>query len=300
MPSEKRQRQDEGRLNRRIAEQAAAKRQTRNRNAIRLGIAAVVVLGGVFLYSVLSGDDGDKVDTATSSTTAADTAGTDDGTRASTIAVTYPGPGASVTGDTPCPKADGSSQRTTQFEKAPPTCIDAGKAYTAKIETTEGDIEVALDPAKAPVTVNSFVVLARYHYYDDVPFHRIVPGFVDQAGTPVDQASPDIQTNPGYTIDDELPDVSGLASPADAYPDGTLAMANRGKDADGKGTNSSQFFIVVKGGGAQFAQNPNYTVFGKVTSGLDVAEKINGFGDAASNGTPTKDVRITKITITER
>lgn len=140
--------------------------------------------------------------------------------------------------------------------------------------------------------MNNFVVLARYKYYEGVPFHRIVPGFVDQAGTPVDQASPEIETTPGYVINDELPDVTGLASPADAYPDGTFATANRGPN-----TASSQWFIVVNGGGAQFASNPNYTVFGHILEGLDIATAINGLGDA--QGVPTKLVTIESVTITE-
>ena len=112
------------------------------------------------------------------------------------------------------------------------------------------------------------MVLARYHFYDGVPFHRIVPGFVDQAGTPVDQAdTAAIEVTPGYTIPDELPDTTGLASPADAYPDGTLAMAKRADPNSASG----QWFIVVNGGGQQFASNAVYTVFGQVVEGLEVA-----------------------------
>lgn len=289
MPSEKRQRQDEGRIQRQLAQQEMSKKQQRNRSLRGFGIVLALVAVAAIAISVLSGDDGDdEVATDASTTTVA-------GDTPSTIVVEYPGPGAAITGETPCPPADGSAERTTSFEKAPPTCIDPAKTYTAEIVTTEGTIVVELDQAQAPQSVNSFVVLARYHYYDDVPFHRIVPGFVDQAGTPVDQASPEIATNPGYTLPDEFPDVSGLASPADAYPDGTFAMAKR---ADPNSA-SSQFFIVVNGGGQQFASNPNYTVFGKVIEGLDVATAINEFGDAASGGTPTKDIRIESVTITE-
>jgi peptidyl-prolyl cis-trans isomerase B (cyclophilin B) len=295
MPSEKRQRQDEGRLNRRVAENTATKRQQRFRTIRNLGGILALLLVVAFLVSVLGKDDkNDSVDTASSSTTENPLTSTT--AAGATVQVTYPGPGESISGDTPCPKADGSSKRTTSFTKAPPTCIADGKTYTAKVETTEGTMVVSLDPAKAPISVNNFVVLARYHYFDGVPFHRIVPGFVDQAGTPVDQSDPLIDTTPGYTIADELPDTTGLASPADAYPDGTLAMANKGA---GTNTGSSQFFIVVGGGGQQFAQNANYSVFGKVTEGLDIATAINAFGDGPSGGTPTKAVTITKVTITE-
>lgn len=289
MATEKRQRQDEGRALRRQQQQTMTKKQQRNRSLRGFGIVLGLVAAAALIISLVSGGDGDDdVATDASTTTVAEDALTP-------ITVDYPGPGAKITGDTPCPAADGSEERTTSFEKAPPTCIDGAKTYTAEIVTTEGTIVVELDQSQAPQSVNSFVVLARYHYYDDVPFHRIVPGFVDQAGTPVDQGSPDIDTNPGYTLPDEFPDVSGLASPADAYPDGTFAMAKR---ADPNSA-SSQFFIVVNGGGQQFASNPNYSVFGHVTEGLEVATAINEFGDGASGGTPTKDIRIESVTITE-
>lgn len=290
MPSEKRQRQDEARYSRRVAEATAAKRRQRNRQIATLGIIVALIAVAALLISVLSGDDGDDpveagADTSTSTSVAED---------GEPIEVTYPGPGAAVTGETPCPPADGSAERTTSFEQAPPTCIEEGRAYQAIVETTEGAMVFDLDAEAAPVAVNNFVVLARYRYFDGVPFHRIVPGFVNQAGTPVDQASPDIETNPGYTIPDELPDTSGLASPADAYPEGTLAMANRGPD-----TGSSQWFIVIGDGGQSFASNPNYTIFGRVAEGIEVARRINQFGDGATNGTPTKAVTITSVTITE-
>jgi cyclophilin family peptidyl-prolyl cis-trans isomerase len=293
MPSEKRQRQDVGRMQRQEAQRAAAKRTQRSKG-LRNGVIALVVIVAIAgAITLLSADGKDEV-TAGSTTTSVDASDTSTSLPPGTVAVTYPGTGAVITGETPCPKADGSSERTTSFAAPPPTCIKAGKTYTATVKTTEGDFVVDLDTAKAPIAANNFVVLARYHYFDGVPFHRIIPGFVDQAGTPVDQASPEIETTPGYVIKDELPDTTGLASPGDAYPDGALAMANRGPD-----TGSSQFFVVVKGGGAQFATNPNYTVFGKVSSGLEVAEAINAFGDAATNGTPTKLVTITSVTISE-
>jgi cyclophilin family peptidyl-prolyl cis-trans isomerase len=286
MPSEKRQRQDAGRIQRQLAQQQVTKKQQRNRSIRGFGIVLALVAVAALAIAVFSGGGDDDQDVATGSTTTT--------VPGEAVQLAYPGPGAKISGDTPCPAADGSSERTTQFEKAPATCIDAAKTYTAVLSTSEGDITVELDAAKAPIAVNNFVVLARYHFYDGVPFHRIVANFVDQAGTPVDQTSPDMATTPGYTIPDELPDTTGLASPADAYPDGALATANRGPD-----TASSQFFIVVSGGGQQFASNPNYTVFGQVTDGLDVAETINTYGDGTSTGTPIKEVTIDKVTITE-
>jgi len=282
-------RQEQGRLARLEAERQAKRRAQRNRNIrnllLLLGALVVVAL----LISILSGDDGDDDDVVAGDTTStsepADDGTDDSGDDGARPEVVLPGPGASITGETPCPPADGSAERTTSFEQAPPMCIDPAKTYTATIKTSEGDIVVELDAEAAPQTVNNFVVLARYHYYDDVPFHRIIPGFMNQAGDPV---GPTPGTGgPGYTIPDELP------TGDDPYPTGTLAMANTGQPDSGGG----QWFITVEGGGDQLT--PTYSVFGHVIEGQDVVDAINQHGDAATNGTPTKIVTITTIEITE-
>jgi cyclophilin family peptidyl-prolyl cis-trans isomerase len=287
MPSEKRRRQDEARLTKQFEQQAATKRDQRNRGFRNIVILLVVLAVGGGIYAVVSGGSDKKDKASTSSSTSTTAAGGD-------IEVKYPGEGAALTGGTPCPKADGTSDRTTQFAQAPPTCIDATKTYTAKLATSEGDVTVQLDAQAAPIAVNNFVVLARYHFYDGVPFHRIVPGFVDQAGAPVSEQSTEGQKTPGYTIKDELPDATKVKVAADAYPEGTLAVANTGSP----NTGSSQFFIVIGTGGQQLSLS--YTPFGKVTGGLDVAKEINAHGDGATNGTPTKQITIKSVTITER
>jgi peptidyl-prolyl cis-trans isomerase B (cyclophilin B) len=283
MPTEKRQRQDEGRLAR-LEEQRMAQRGSQRRRQLRnLGLLLVALLAVAFLISVLSDDKSADVSADATSTTAADETTTT--TAASPVDLVLPGAGASITGETPCPAADGSSERTTGFAQAPPTCIQDGTTYTATLDTTEGTIVIELDAAVAPVTVNNFVVLSRYHFYDNVPFHRIIPGFMDQAGDPV---GPQPGTGgPGYTIPDELP------TGDTPYPAGTLAMANTSEP----NTGGSQWFIVVGDGGQQL--DPSYSVFGHVTAGQDVVDAINEFGDAATNGTPTKVVAITTITISE-
>jgi cyclophilin family peptidyl-prolyl cis-trans isomerase len=287
MPSEKRRRQDEARLNKQFEQQVASKRTQRNRGLRNIVILLVVLAVAGGLYALVSGGS-DKDEKATTSRSTSTTAAGGD------IDVKYPGGGAALTGATPCPKVDGSSARTTQFAQAPPTCIDPSKTYTATLATSQGDITVDLDAEDAPIAVNNFVVLARYHFYDGVPFHRIVPGFVDQAGTPVSEQSAEGQKTPGYTIKDELPDPKKVTVAAEAYPEGTLAVANTGSP----NTGSSQFFIVIGSGGQQLSLS--YTPFGKVTGGLDVAKKINQYGDGATNGTPTKQITIDKVTITER
>ena len=281
MPSEKRQRQDEGRLTRLEQQQIVDKRSQRMRQIRSLGLLLGALIVVAFLISQLSGDDkSTDVSSTDASSTTVTAAGADE------VAVVLPPPGAAITGETPCPEPDGSSDRTTSFEQAPPTCIDNGTTYTATLETTEGTVVIKLDSAAAPETVNNFVVLSRYHFYDGVAFHRIIPGFMNQAGDPV---GPTPGTGgPGYTIPDEPPEGD---SP---YPAGTLAMANTGQPDTG----GSQWFITVGSGGDQLT--PTYTVFGHVTEGQDIVDAINQYGDAATNGTPkTKIVTINTITISE-
>jgi cyclophilin family peptidyl-prolyl cis-trans isomerase len=180
----------------------------------------------------------------------------------------------------PFPNLNGSSPRYTSFSSAPPSCINVAKTYTVTMATTFGNFTFQLLPKDAPVTVNNFVFLAGYHYYDGTVFHRVIPGFMDQGGDPTATGS----GGPGYEFKDELP------SSASAYDTGAVAMANSGAN-----TNGSQFFITVPGGGPQL--QPLYTIFGQVTSGISVVEKINSAGTSA--GTPSTYVKINTVTITE-
>jgi cyclophilin family peptidyl-prolyl cis-trans isomerase len=189
-------------------------------------------------------------------------------------------PGQTITGDTPCPKADGSSPRTTSFAKPPPMCIDTSKTYTAEVETNLGNFTMALDAKAAPKTVNNFVVLAQYHFFDGLSFHRIIPDFVVQGGDP----NGDGTGGPGYSFDDELP-ANG------AYKLGSVAMANSGAN-----TNGSQFFIITGSQGT--ALPPQYSLFGQVVDGYDTTvAALAKLGSA--DGTPTDNAYINKVTITE-
>jgi cyclophilin family peptidyl-prolyl cis-trans isomerase len=178
-----------------------------------------------------------------------------------------------------CPNPDGSSARRTSFPSEPPMCIDTSKRYTATMQTSKGEIVIALDAITAPKTVNSFVFLARYHYYDGLNFHRVIPGFVLQGGCPEGSG----RGGPGYRFADELPE-SGR------YELGSLAMANAGPN-----TNGSQFFIIS--GPSGIALPPAYALFGKVVKGLDVVTAIDAIG--TQPGQPTEDVRIESVAITE-
>ncbi|MGI8984997.1 MAG: peptidylprolyl isomerase [Acidimicrobiales bacterium] len=181
---------------------------------------------------------------------------------------------------TECPAADGSSPKTQKFSGPPPMCIDLAKSYTATMVTNKGTMTIALDPSSAPKAVNNFVVLARYHYFDGVIFHRIIPGFVIQGGDPQGTG----MGGPGYRFEDELPR-------AGRYEIGSLAMANAGAD-----TNGSQFFIICGMSGMQLP--PKYSLFGKVVDGLEVVLELEKVGTAGAGVTKQK-VLMESVTITE-
>jgi cyclophilin family peptidyl-prolyl cis-trans isomerase len=127
--------------------------------------------------------------------------------------------------------------------------------------------------------VNSFIFLARYHYYDGVIFHRIIPGFVLQGGDPTGTGT----GGPGYKFEDELP------APG-RYQIGSLAMANAGPN-----TNGSQFFVISGPDGVRLP--PQYALFGAVVSGGDVVAAIDALG--TRSGKPKEKVTIESVTITE-
>jgi cyclophilin family peptidyl-prolyl cis-trans isomerase len=178
-----------------------------------------------------------------------------------------------------CPAVDGSSPKTQKFDGKPPMCIDPAKRYTATMETNKGTITFALDAVAAPVTVNNFVFLSRYHYYDDVVFHRVIPGFVVQGGDPTGTGT----GGPGYRFEDELPKPG-------RYELGSLAMANAGPN-----TNGSQFFIICGASGAQLP--PLYSLFGNAVAGTEVIAALEAAG--SSSGRTSETVQMLSVTITE-
>jgi len=179
-----------------------------------------------------------------------------------------------------CPAADGSSPRQTSFPEAPPMCIDPAKTYIATMDTSMGSLTIALYPDKAPKTVNNFVFLARYHYYDGLIFHRIINGFVCQGGCPEGSG----RGGPGYRFEDELP-------AANEYEIGSLAMANAGPN-----TNGSQFFLISGPSGAGLP--PQYALFGKVVGGLEIVAEMQAVPTGAGDR-PKTDVVINSVTIAE-
>jgi cyclophilin family peptidyl-prolyl cis-trans isomerase len=155
--------------------------------------------------------------------------------------------------------------------------IDVAKTYTATIETTAGTLTAELFASEAPRTVNNFVFLAREGFYTDVIFHRVISGFMIQGGDPTGTGS----GGPGYRFADE--------PVTRQYLRGTLAMANAGPN-----TNGSQFFICLADVGLPHA----YTVFGRVTDGLDVVDSIAALPTDAGDR-PTSDAVINSVTVTQ-
>lgn len=168
------------------------------------------------------------------------------------------------------------TNRTPNFE------IDTSKSYTAVLTTTEGVIRIQLNDDQTPKTVGNFVNLAKDGFYNDTIFHRTINGFMIQGGDPLGNGT----GGPGYKFEDEK--FEG------AYERGVVAMANSGPN-----TNGSQFFIMHK----DYGLPPLYTIFGKVTEGMDVVDKIATAPTKRSpngeNSTPINPVKITSVQIIE-
>ena len=181
---------------------------------------------------------------------------------------------------TPFPPFDGSAPKQQKFSAPPEMGIDPNKRYTATMSTSMGELVIALDPVKAPNTVNSFVFLALNHYYDGIIFHRIIKDFVCQGGDPTGTG----RGGPGYKFEDELPK-------AGRYEVGSVAMANAGPN-----TNGSQFFLISGQSGVRLP--PQYSLFGKIVKGLDVLEAMQSV-ETDRNDRPKTDVVIQSVTIAE-
>jgi len=163
------------------------------------------------------------------------------------------------------------------YASPPPLTVDPAHKYTAVIKTSAGDMTAELYPKDAQRTVNNFVFLARDGFYDGVIFHRVIPGFMIQGGDPTGTG----RGGPGYKFEDE---------PVNRrYDRGILAMANAGPN-----TNGSQFFVMH----ADYGLPPNYTIFGRLTDGENVLDKIAA-APAGANDRPNEPVTIHSVEISE-
>jgi peptidyl-prolyl cis-trans isomerase B (cyclophilin B) len=158
--------------------------------------------------------------------------------------------------------------------------LDAGKTYRLVFETNCGSFTITLDQKLAPNATGSLVSLAQRGFFDDTFFHRIVPGFVIQGGDPTGSGG----GGPGYETHDKVPATA-------SYVHGVVAMAKTG--AEPAGTAGSQFFVVTS---SDAGLPPDYAIVGKVTSGLDVVDRIGKLGDQSEQ--PTQVVEIEQATVT--
>jgi cyclophilin family peptidyl-prolyl cis-trans isomerase len=263
VPSAKRARQRAGRDARRAALAKQQQRRKTVRRAITIAIVAIVVVGSVYLITR------PKSPTAAASPTTSQAA-------ANAVAV-----------KAGCPASTTKRVNTLKFA-APPMTIDTTKTYTANVKTTVGTFVISLDAETSPVAVNSFVFLAKHDFFHCVIFHRVIPGFVDQTGDPTGTGT----GGPGYQFTEAGPT---KASPQ--YPLGAVAMANSDSPATTTPkTNGSQWFVVAGTQGE--ALPPDYVLFGRVISGLNVVAAINK--DGSTSGVPPKITqRILSVTIHE-
>ncbi|GAB3437769.1 hypothetical protein GCM10027517_09560 [Phycicoccus ginsengisoli] len=251
---------------------AAKQREAARNRQVAWVVAAVLVVVAAFvlLAGKLSGD--------TPTTPAAGATATSSAPSASATT-------AAVAGCTPAPQAPTTAKK----EKLPAKSTAAGKTFTAVVTTNCGDLTFQLDGSKAPQTVASFVALARDGYFADSPCHRVTTSgiYVLQCGDPLGGTG----TGPGYTFGLENTPKDGK------YPKGTLAMA-RTTDPN---SNADQFFIVYKD--TDLSSVPEgYSVFGTVTSGMDIVEKIAAAGAAGGtgDGAPNAPISILKVAVTEK
>jgi cyclophilin family peptidyl-prolyl cis-trans isomerase len=165
----------------------------------------------------------------------------------------------------------------------PELTIDKNKNYQAVLKTDYGNIQIDLNTKDTPITSNNFIFLARNKFYDGTIFHRVIKGFMIQGGDPKGDGT----GGPGYKFEDE--------KFVGEYTRGTVAMANSGPN-----TNGSQFFIMHQ----DYQLRKNYVIFGHVTSGIDVVDKIasaevtQSFG--GENSKPTSPVKIQSVEIIEK
>lgn len=255
-------------------ERAKAKRQAdayaRKQKRTRfVAMALVLALGGAVLVgAALSGGGEDPVVEPTTPTAA----------------------------ENPCPPAtDAPSSALLSYDAAPEMSIDPAASYTATIETTCGTIEIALDADAAPVTVNNFVFLARAGYYAGSPFHRVIQDFMIQGGDPSGTGHGEGGLYPGYTIDEETALAEEIVATAGGYTRGLIAMAKTAAPS----STGSQFFIMQVADRPAYPLDPSYTVFGEVTSGMDVVDRIVQAPAQGGIVLPGEETVILSVTINE-
>jgi cyclophilin family peptidyl-prolyl cis-trans isomerase len=250
----------------RVAARRQAERRRRDRQRITVIAVALVValIGGVLAFVAFTGGE-----------TPPAASGTPTPSASSSVAC-----GATAPAD--------ANKQPQEFAEPPPMEIDPKKTYSATLDTSCGTIAIQLLADRAPETVNSFVFLAEKGYFDGTHFHRIDSSIdIIQGGDPTGTG----KGGPGYTIPDEL-------TGNESYGPGVVAMANAGANTAG-----SQFFIVYGPKGHNLDTAPNYTIFGRIVNGLDVAKRIAtipvlGASAGTAEQQPSQTVYIDSVTVT--
>ncbi|MET0578053.1 MAG: peptidylprolyl isomerase [Ilumatobacteraceae bacterium] len=280
MGTEKRERQ---KANRQLKYEQQAKEQQRRKltRTIVIGVAAVVgVLALVLFLALVVGGDDDEDTPATTTTVPSTTPVSSTPGTATDASVAPPSIVPFTYGDGPCPPAE-VTEPVKDFASAPEECIDPAATYTARFVTSMGDIVVALDAAEVPGTVNNFVTLAQYGYYDDTLIFRTDPsiGILQGGGENNTQS-------PGYDIPDEG---TGFT-----YRPGQLVMARTSQPNSAGG----QWFFTVTDAAAALDAQGTYVVFGEVTEGLEITEQMLALAPA-SGDTPTETITVERVEITQ-
>jgi len=284
MPSRATARDRDRRAARDEAQRRQANRRDRRRQIIAVGaVVIVLLLVGATILAAANSSDQTSTRASTSSTTGQSSTTVADGPTIATPAGTA---GTSITGPTPCPAADGSAPRTTQFAQAPPTCIDLTKTYDAVMATSEGSFTFLLNSKLAPRSVNNFVVLARYHYYDGTTVSSITTDTVMQGGAVTNANG---HPGPGYTLPAEYQQSGRTVGVVITL--GTLALAPISATDDSVG---GQFLVTLGNKGVNLPGTT--TVMGLMLADPgNTAHQINLLGTRA--GGPTKVVTIRSVTI---
>lgn len=261
---------------RQLKRKAEARRRRRIRNvAIGVGVVIVLAAGGAYAASGgLNGDEEKEKDEAAENP--------------------MDSPTPSKAPD-PCDKPAKGEPNGKQWKKEPAMEIDKSASYSMRLDTTCGGIDIEMDAAKAPHTVNSFDFLAGEKFFDHTRCHRLVDQGIHvlQCGDPKGNG----MGGPGYTLPDE--NLKDKRLKGNTYPAGTVAMANEydPRSKKGKDTGGSQFFLVFE----DSELPPYYTPFGKITQGMDVLKKIAKAGvspDPQTGGSlPNATVVIDKATV---
>jgi cyclophilin family peptidyl-prolyl cis-trans isomerase len=263
---------------------------------------AAILVAVVVVATVLSATSGSKSGTKATTTTTQSSSTTSSTSTTSTVPpTTFATPTTQPLQTTAiaavCPPTTGAKTREVFFKTKPPDCISKTSVWDATVTTSIGTFVVQMQAAKSYAGVNNFVFLALYKYFDGTFFHRIVPGFVIQGGDPTGTGSGGPHAYPGYSFTGNTPPSTCKTKVTSAcYQTGDFVYAN----STGPTTNGSQFFVVLPGGASTLNQEPNYTIFGTVISGMSVCEKVASYPVAdASTGAPSVKVYITDLTVKE-